>query len=90
MFDGICTIEFELDGIEEVVATFEDNPACDIVILTTLLAELELGDDVARELVLLGNLAAAFAFMDGLCLGEELFRLFIWNYRISLRFRMNW
>ena len=83
VFGGICTIEFELDGKEEVVATFEDNPACDIVILITLLTELELEDDVACELVLLENLAASFAFMDGLSLGEELFLLFIWNYRIS-------
>ena len=69
-----------MDCEEEVVATFEDNPACDIVILTTLLPAFELEDDVTCELALLENLAAAFAFMDGLSLGEALFRRFIWNH----------
>ena len=79
MFDGICTPEFELDDDEEaVVATFDDKPACAIVGIVAALV-LVLKEEVTSELVLLEILLAAFAFMDGLGFGDELFRLIIWN-----------
>lgn len=69
-----------MDDIEEVDDTFEDKQAWAFTALLPILL-FEIGDDVACELVLPANLVAIF--MDGLCFGDELFRLIAYNHEVN-------